>query len=297
MSLVRALVILIASLLLAGSASAQSNDWRVNGYLGFEAQGETDLDRSALGDFQFWMPNFGIGATKRLSDSLSVSLKSDYRVIGYDFDLAGGVEPWETVHVARFNPTLEIRLAERWSLISGPIFEISAESSADFEDSLRGGGSVAIGYQGDDFKVAVGILARSEIEDDVYLLPILVVDWGIVDDLRLNGDFSTSRGGDMRLGYTFLDDWTASIAFGYRRERFRLNDDGPLIGEDGVGQEEAAIFKTLLGYRFNDHYRIEAYIGTTIDGDFRWETDTGKKIADSDYDDAVFGGVQFSFGF
>ena len=52
-----------------------------------------------------------------------------------------------------------------------------------------------------------------------------------------------------------------------------------------------------LTYRFAEKLGIEAYVGTTLDGDFRLESETGNKIADSDYDDAVYGGVNFTIGF
>ena len=289
-----ALALLIGSLVCAGPAVGQDEGWTGSVFLGFEAQGETDLDPAANGQFEFYMPNFGASASTMLTDDTRLTLQGDYRLIAYDFDVP---RVWDTVHVLRLNPMLTYFLDETWSIMGGPIGEFSGESEANFGDSLRGGGNIAVGYRRDNLSIALGILVVSEIEDDPYIQPIVLLNWGVRDGFSVTGQAASSRGGEMRFGYTFLERWTAALGYGFRRERFRLNDDGFGARVDGVGQEEAQLLSGHLRYVFDAGLGIEAYVGTTLDGDFRLESETGNKIADSDYDDAIYGGVIFTVGF
>ena len=119
--------------------------------------------------------------------------------------------------------------------------------------------------------------------------------------MRLNVESSSSRGGDIRLGFTFLDDWTVALGYGFRRERFRLDDDGLNQTQggraEGVGEEEAHVANASLAYAFSTTMGIEFYVGTTIDGEFQLDDEDGRKLAKSDYDDAMYGGARFTFGF
>jgi hypothetical protein len=112
----------------------------------------------------------------------------------------------------------------------------------------------------------------------------------------------SSRGGELRLGYRFLEDFEVAIGGGFRRERFRLNDDRgpapqPFSRRDGVGEEEASVLNARFIWDFMDPLQLEAYIGSTIDGEFRLENKRGDKIADADYDDAVYGGMRLGVRF
>ena len=195
-----------------------------------------------------------------------------------------------------------MKLTEVLSLLMGPSLEFSGETSADLGDSLKAGGKVGIGYQfSDDLRITLGVVVSSEIEDDVYIQPLVHFDWSITDDVRLGMHADASRGGDVRLGYTFFEDWTVAVGGGFRRERFRLNDDGPSVfpfdRRDGVGEEEATVLSARLSYAFTDKLTLEGYVGGTLDGEFRLENERGHRILKSDYDDAVYGGFRFELGF
>ena len=50
-------------------------------------------------------------------------------------------------------------------------------------------------------------------------------------------------------------------------------------------------------YKVNDLLSIEGYGGTTVDGEFRLETEGGDLMAKSDYDDGGYGGIRLKVGF
>ena len=294
----------IASVAFSAPLAAQASEWDTEIWVGFEFQGETDL-KEGPGEFDFWMLALGARARRGLDERATLVLKGDYRAIGYDFDNMLIGEPWETVHVLRLQPHLRVRLNDDWFLVGGPNFELSGETSADASDSARGGASFGVGYRhGENLEVVLGLIVQSEIEDDTYVAPLINVRWGIADGLRLSLESESSRGGELRLGYSFLDDFEVAIGGGFRRERFRLDDDRiarallpPSRQKDGVGQEEATILSAHFAWAFTDHPKLETYLGSTIDGEFRLEDKRGHKIADRDYDNALFGGLRLRYSF
>ena len=172
---------------------------------------------------------------------------------------------------------------------------MAAEAGAEIGDSITAGGLLGVGYRWSKTgNIALGALVTSEIEDDAYIQPFILLNFGITDNLAFTMNASNSRGGEARLSYALGDKWKLGLGVGLRRERFRL-DNSP--EKDGVGEEEGKVIKAFLGYQFSDAMSMEIYGGSTADGEFRLETKKGKKIAKSDYDDGGFGGVRFNIGF
>jgi len=289
--------LLTSSLILcfAVSATADSHGgWKTSGWLGFEGQGNTDVDAVGVSDYEYWMLAGGLKSAKMVNDSLRVALQGDYRIVGYDFD--GSVDPFVTVHVFRFNPMLMYRLNNKWSLMGGPSFEISAASGAGIGDSVTGGGSVGVGYKwSDSLNIALGVVVSSQLEDDAWIQPFVIINWGITDNLSLGMEARNSRGGDARLSYALGDKWAVGIGAGFRRERFRLDDKA--LNKDGIGEENSMVVSLLVAYKFSETVTMEGYGGMTVDGELRLEDKNGDKIGKSDYDNAGFGGVRVKFGF
>jgi hypothetical protein len=119
-----------------------------------------------------------------------------------DFAAAGGGEPWESIHVARVTPQFTYKPYDRWSLRGGPMLEFSGETGAELASSLRAGASFAVGYQGDSFRIMLGLLAVNKIEDAVYIQPGGAASWNITEALELSLEGNSARGGDLWLGYT-----------------------------------------------------------------------------------------------
>ena len=91
-------------------------------------------------------------------------------------------------------------------IVVGPFFEFAGESKADFGDSLSMGGIFGVRYRFNDTLTAgLGIMARSEIEDDAYVQPWVNLDWGATEDVKVSISGGSSRGGQLRAGYTFLE--------------------------------------------------------------------------------------------
>ncbi len=72
------------------------------------------------------------------------------------------------------SPGVIYRLNDRWSAIGGISVAASGESDADFGDSLTFGGYVGARYKVNDrLAVALGVAARSRLEDDALVVPLI----------------------------------------------------------------------------------------------------------------------------
>ncbi len=299
---------LILGFALSASADSHQGGWKTTGWIGYEGQGETDLDVAGTPDpeFDFWDIGGGLKSQTMLGDSVSMSVGGDYRVVGYNFDGFGDFKnPWGTVHVFRFNPIFVYKMDEKWSLIGGPSLQLSVEAGADVGDSLTGGGVAGVRYKwSETLSIALGLVVTSQIEDSARFQPFALITWGISDNLSFDVKARNSRGGEFRLSYALGDNWKIGIGGGFRRERFRLDnslggsaDQEFQRGKGGVGEEEAKVVNLSVAYAFSETLSLEGYGGVTVDGDFRLEDEYGKKIAKSDYDNSGYGGLRINFGF
>lgn len=292
---------LIALGLILGSPLSANADWKTTSWIGFEGQGDTNLksDKIDFGEFSFWDLGMGVKISNKLNDSFAVAIQGDYRAVGYDFsNVPGGKDPWGTVHVFRLNPMVTFILNDSWSLTAGPSFQISGEAGAKVRDSVMGGGTFGVGYKwSDDLSIALGVVITSQIEDDAWVQPFVLINWGITDNLSLAMEGTSSRGGEVNLMYALGDHWELGIGIGFRRERFRLDDRGFAGAADGVGEEEATVINVRVSYKMSDHLSLEGYGGTTMDGEFRIETKNGVRIGKSDYDNGGYGGIRLKVGF
>jgi hypothetical protein len=284
----------LSALVALAAPAASAADWEFEARTGLEFQGDTDLDVG--GEFDSWLWSLGASAGAEIAQDLHLGIDGDYQLIGYDFS---GVfpDPWEDVNLFDLSPMFRVRLSDELSLLAGPNVMVSAETGADFGDSLGIEGRAGIGYQfADNLQLTLGVVAGSEIEDDVAVLPLVLVDWEPVEDLRFEAEFASIRGGGASLGYTFLEHFTVGVGGEFRHRRFRLDDDGPGFTRDGVGEDEATAISGQLRLEF-DRVALESYVGAIVDGEFKVDDRHGHRLGKSDYDDAVYGGIRLRVGF
>jgi hypothetical protein len=281
--------------LAAGGALAQEG-WNARLSVGFDYQIDTDLDVG--GEFDYWHTNVGLDAGRKLGESWRADLRTGYRAFGYDFSgLAGGIDPWDTIHVIRLNPVLTYLPSDKWQIWGGPIVEASLESGAVLKDAIRAGGLLGATYQWtESFSIGLGALAVNQIEDGAEVHPILILDWSITEALRFTTRSWTTRGGLFELIYGFGEDWELGLSGGFHRERFRL-DSGPAAFDEGVGEDEATIASLRISRFLGKGVRLDLFGGLTLDGEFRLEDEDGDKVAKSDYDNAAFAGAAISIPF
>ncbi len=275
--------------------------------IGFLNQFDTQLDDA--GDFDV-RGGFGRGQFAiRLTEDVRMRTLASYYGVSYEFDdpptIAGSeFKPWNTVHVGRLNPLVDVRIDERWRVFAGPLFEVSTENGADIGNGFRAGGLVGAEVRmSSDLKIGFGLLGVAEIEDDFYLQPLLLLDWAPSDRIRIHAESWTTRGGSIEVAYRANRLFEVAASLRYRRERFRLKSrtismppNPPLsrTGSKGVGEDRAVIPALRISVMPDAQFildtlgavRLDLEIGVALGGDLRIEDRKGSQIQSIGYDPA-----------
>ncbi len=231
----------------------------------------------------------------------SVSFALGYGLDAYDFSGKTGfaaMRPWENINSYRVSLPVRWGLDKTWTVFVIPTLRFFAESGAELENAIRGGGFAGISYRfGDRLTIGPGIGVMSEIEDSATVFPVVIIKWKITDRLILE----TGRGLGATLGpglvlrWDASENWALSIGGRYEKLRFRLNDKG--TAPNGIGQDRAFPLFGGVSYSFNRRAQVSLLAGVELGGELRLEDENGDPIAKEDYETAGFGGITFDFRF
>ena len=255
-------------------------------------QGEFTLDRLRL----------KLQGVTALNDSWDLNYGFKYQFDGYDFAGRGffGADdkPWTDIHTVVFNIGATVKLTKQWRGFFGGQFRFARETDAGWSDGFEGGGAFGASYSFDEnLTLGGGLGIESQLEDSVYIYPIVVVDWRINDQWSVNTRI-TSGWGDTA-GVQLIYDWTDSfqIALGanYDYQRFRLNDEGPT--PDGVGHFTAMPVYLRFTWAPKPNIDLTAFVGMNVSGELESQNRMGNTVSKHDYGAAAMVGGQVSITF
>jgi hypothetical protein len=254
------------------------------------------------GDFSVVRAMGGAGFGFPIGEKLIVATGVGFNYAGYDFDRSpafGGGEPWEDIYSAVVTSIGNYTINDQWSAFGGGIFAFSGEDGASFSDSFTGGGVVGGGYRfSKNLMVRLGVSVMSQLEDDVSVLPVLMVDWKIDERWRFRVgslDIGTSDVAGAGLSYKFTEPWSLGGRISYVQSRFRLDDSG--FAPEGVGQDER--FKATLALNWHPSQTVELTVlgGLVFGGELQIEDENGDRLFKEDYDTTPFVGARFAWRF
>jgi hypothetical protein len=266
---------------------------------GYVHQFDTDIDDG--GSFNVYRLSIQGGVTYAPDYRRSVSFALGYGLDGYDFSGDRGfaaLRPWEDTNSYRLSMPVRWGFNKAWTVFVVPTLRFSAESGADLEDAMQGGGFAGIFYRfGDQLTMGPGIAVISQIEDNATVFPVLMVKWKITDRLSLE----TGRGLGATLGPGLVmrwqgsDKWGLSVGVRYEKLRFRLDDKR--MAPNGIGQDRAFPVFCSLSYSLSRRAKMSLFSGAELGGELRLENEKGDRIAEEDYEAGGFGGITFNFRF
>ncbi|MFZ4576279.1 MAG: DUF6268 family outer membrane beta-barrel protein [Phycisphaerales bacterium] len=207
----------------------------------------------------------------------------------------GASEPWEDVVEYKVSARYSRRLNEQWGFFVGGFVGSSGEQDADFSKTIVGGGFGGVSYAASErFRIGLGLGAATQLEDDVYVIPVVNINWKITDKWLLSSD-QQPRGGGMKLSYQMCEPATIYVAAGYLSKEFRLDEDGAT--PDGVGQESG--FPVAIGtdWKVAPQVSIGLRAGVIFGHEFELDDSTGDELQQLDADATPFlsGTLKFSF--
>ncbi|MSR41485.1 MAG: hypothetical protein EXS10_06240 [Phycisphaerales bacterium] len=282
---------------------------------------DVTINRSlAVGYAHLFDASFGSGASGSVSEnrtyaSYTVETKGDetsklgvsfnYSGTWYNFDGASpldpapGDAPWGAVTSLLISPTLNVKCDSHWNAFARVFAGFSGENSADVWDSTTGGGAIGASYSfSKDLTLGLGVLGASQIEDNVLVIPLLIVDWKICDTLRLTNvggpaAYPTTNG--LELAWRVNKEFELSFGGRWEIDRFRLDDDAS--NPNGVGQDKGLPMWIRGTWFACENARVDVLGGVRIGSEFNLYDQNGNGLSSSDVDAQPFLGVFVSVNF
>ena len=252
-------------------------------------------------------------AEGRLTRNLHWDLRLEQRFDEYDFTSTNVLDPiddgdptdrpWRNVYTTTF--ALEFSRKQGATTTFGGIgMQAARQRSLNYGDgrAFSGHWGMTTRYS-DDLAFGWGLSIREQIDGPTQYIPVLALDWSLTNDLSVEGWFGPWEIREPRLDIVWeaFSEWDLFAGFGYRRDRFRLDDfsgfdddgDGdtdPGTSEgwnQGVGQDSA--FPIWVGARYvpNLYQSFEVRVGRDIQGELQLRDRDGSSLLNSDYDGAL----------
>jgi len=226
---------------------------------------------------------FDLGERRNLSVGLGAERS------WYDFknatDLVAGGDPFGRVTDTELYVRYNAPLNDTTSWFALAAIGIAAEDGADISDSLIYSGSLGfVTKASDNFSWGLGVLVRSQLEDDALIIPIPQIRWAINDRWTLE-----SQRAGIRLDYAHSDRLSYGLQGEYASRSYRLRDDGPL--PDGMATDRRVPVSFYANYKATDSITIGASVGASFFGEIELLDDNGNTTAKDDFDPAPFIGL------
>ncbi len=235
-----------------------------------------------------------IGAA--LSPQWSVGVGLDAEFSSYDFKnattlIAGTADPFDDVAIIRLTPTVGYRIDNRWSVTGGAFLEFAGEGDADIGETFTGGGFAAVRHAcSETFAISLGIAAKSQLEDDVLVIPLVGIEWQITPDVR----FATrALGGELAMRLN--DQWSIAFEARYDLRVFRLGDDNVL--PEGVVRDRRIPIGAVVRWKPCERVRIELRGGATVWQEFQIDDRNGVEQSEIETKPTPYVGLAVEFRF
>ena len=225
---------------------------------------------------------------------VQVSLPVDWEVSNYSFRDAnalfpGGVGRVKSFQQIVFTPNIEVKLNEHWGVFGGGLLFDAGQFNADSSTTYGGFGGVI--YRPDKmFTLRLGIGARSQLEDNIQILPAFWMEWKLDERTRL-----TSQGNNIRFEYDFAEAWCVKADMAFEQRAYRLDSDGP--GPEAVFRDNSIPVTLRLEFVPHPAARFEAWIGTNVSRELTVDLDKDIRFSRSHVAPSFMCGISFEIIF
>jgi len=243
-------------------------------------------------------------SSKAPNDTYHWNIELAWEGSWYSFDgantlaTAAGGTPWDAVQSIVVTPGASFKLDEHWRVNARFLLQFAGENDADVGDSATYGGILAASYTfSDKFTLGLGVLATSRIEDDVLVVPQLIIDWRPCKEFRLSnfaGPEAFPGGAGLEAIWMLADGFELALGSRYTYRRFRL-DDSAANAVDGVGTDEGLPMWLRATLRGKCGGRLDLVAGMQLMGSMELADSSGDRLSEVDVESAPFVGLFFSW--
>jgi hypothetical protein len=213
--------------------------------------GSVRVQRSALAGNLIFGPEHDV----------QISFPVDWEVSEYSFRQADALFPGGSTRVRNvqqivFTPNIEVKINDHWGVFGGGLLFDAGQFTAD-DTTTFGGFAGAIWRPNKQLTIRLGLGARTQLEDDMQVLPAFWMEWKLDERTRV-----TSQGNNLRFEYDFAEAWCVKADIAYEQRAYRLNDSNP--GARAVFRDDQIPLTVRLEFVPHAATRFEAWIGANI---------------------------------
>ena len=219
--------------------------------------------------------------------SAAISLRYGYESWQFDTPSAlGAVAPWGHINRPAIGFRLSQQIGPQLGVFVAPEFEWSYESGASASDAKNFGLVFgATRFFSPTLVLGIGAGVFRQI-DKTRVFPLLIVNWQIDEQWRVNNPFQAgpAGGAGLELVRALGSQWELAAGASFRDYRFRLRNDGP--APDGIGRNEGIPVFARLTRQLGPQGRIDFYAGAVTAGKLRVLDSAGATLSSSNYQTA-----------
>ena len=225
-----------------------------------------------------------------LSESLGVGLHFAYEFADFRFSAPAKFAQagaWGEVYRLELGGNVGYDLTPEWSVYVAPAVQVYREADAGWSNALEYGGDLTVTKDfGPALTLGFGLEGFNEL-GQVWLCPLLVVNWKVTDRLTLTNPSRPGPVGQtgLEVAYRAGGGWEVGGGAAYLSNRFRLKDAGGLGA--GIAETRAVPVWGRLSRGIGKHFNLDLYAGAMIAGEVEIEDRAGGNGSDR-YDPAPF---------
>jgi len=226
------------------------------------------------------------GVTRQFTPDFSAGILLRYGYESWQFDTPsslGTVAPWGHINRPAVGFRMAQQIAPQLGVFIAPELEWSYESGAGASDAKNFGAVFgATQYFSPTLVLGIGAGVFHQI-DKTRVFPLLIVNWQIDDNWRVNNPFQAgpAGGAGLELVRALGSQWELAAGASFRDYRFRLRHDGP--APDGIGRNEGVPVFARLTRQLGPQGHIDLYAGAVTAGKLRVLDSSGATLSSSSY--------------
>lgn len=249
----------------------------------------------------------GGGLAYKITPALTLDFNITSEIDSYtfkgngDFTAPADGVPWTTTIDVSLRGLARWKLDDHWRIFLGGVLEWAGETRAEVGKSFTGGGLMGVAYTfSEDLTLGGGLQISTRIEDDLLYIPSPIIDWRITEQLfisNVRGPVSYPASLGVEIVYYLSREMNVSIGSRYEYRRFRLDDSGPTIIQQGVGTDSGFPVWLRFEWRPVPEIRLHLVGGVVFGQKLQLDTSDGTQIQKQDIDPAAFVGFFLGFDF
>jgi hypothetical protein len=231
------------------------------------------------------------------SDKLLFTVGVNEELSWYDFGgakngVTQGIEkPASELDLVRVTGAARWKIDPDWTAFIGVFGQSAGAPDEHFGQTTTGGGFAGVRRKiSDTFALTLGIAARSQLEHNASVLPLIGFEWDITDKLKLS-----LEGTGLELAWDVSNHWDLRAIASFQDRAYRLDQNGPLAS--GILRDRRALLGLQAEWTPAIWFSLRGDLGVVIWSQVEFDNSSGNKFDELNANPALYAGLTATFQF